>query len=151
GRRRVKNAVELDGIRRAQRAAEAGMDKAREMLRGANALDAVLMLEGEPLTSERLKRAIADGFTEHDMSSEDFIVSHQPQSSGGHDMGSGPISPGEPIVIDIWPKDRATACFADMTRTYVVGDPPDELVEYHRLVLDALQRAMDAVQPGVGG
>jgi Xaa-Pro aminopeptidase len=38
-----------------------------------------------------------------------------------------------------------------MTRTFVVGEPPAELVEYHRLVLEALQRANAALKAGVGG
>jgi Xaa-Pro aminopeptidase len=151
GRRRVKNPVELDGIRRAQRACEAAMDGLREMLRSADASDSVLMLDGEPLTSERIKRAIGDVFISHDMTSDEFIVSHGPQSAVGHEMGSGPIAPREPIVVDLWPRDRRTACYADMTRTYVVGEPPDELVEYHRLVLEALQRAIDSVKPGIPG
>ena len=32
-----------------------------------------------------------------------------------------------PIVIDIWPRDNETACYADMTRTFVVGEVPDEV------------------------
>jgi Xaa-Pro aminopeptidase len=153
GRRRVKNSVELDGIRRAQRACEAAMDAVRDMLRraDADASDSVLVLDGEPLTSERLKRAIGDVFTERDMTTDDFIVSHGPQSAVGHDMGSGAIAPGEPIVVDIWPRDRRTACYADMTRTYVVGDAPAELVEYHGLVLKALQQAIESVKAGVRG
>src|SRR6266511_3174784 len=126
-RRRVKNSVELDGIRRAQHAAEAAMDVVREMLRGADSSNSALVLDGQPLTCERLKRAI------------------------GHEMGSGPIEPGEPLVVDLWPRDRETACYADMTRTFVVGEPPAELVEYHRLVLEALQRANAALKAGVGG
>jgi Xaa-Pro aminopeptidase len=150
-RRRVKNAVELEGMRRAQRACEAALDVVRDMLRSADASNSILVLDGEPLTSERLKRAIGEVFTARDMAAEDFIVSHGPQSAVGHEMGSGPISPGEPIVIDLWPRDRTTACYADMTRTYVVGEPPAELVEYHRLVLQALEQALQGVKPGVGG
>jgi Xaa-Pro aminopeptidase len=66
-------------------------------------------------------------------------------------MGSGQIQAGEPIVIDLWPRDRQTACFADMTRTYVVGDPPAPLVEFQRLVLRALEDAISAIKPGVPG
>ena len=39
-------------------------------------------------------------------------------------MGAGAILPGEPIVIDIWPRDRESACFADMTRTFVSASRP---------------------------
>jgi Xaa-Pro aminopeptidase len=151
GRRRVKTAVELAGIRRAQRAAEAGMDAARDLLRRASANGGGLVVDGAQLTSERIKRAIAVVFTAHGMVADDFIVSHGPQSAVGHNMGSGPISPGEPIVIDLWPKDVETACYADMTRTYVVGEPPEEIVRYHTLCKEALDRSLVAIRSGVPG
>ncbi|HYX75986.1 MAG TPA: hypothetical protein VE757_02310, partial [Gaiellaceae bacterium] len=50
-RRRVKTEPELAGIRRAQRAAEAGMDAARDLFRRAEPANGGLRLEGEPLTS----------------------------------------------------------------------------------------------------
>ena len=151
GRRRVKNAVELAGMRRAQRAAEAGMDAARDLLRRASANGAGLVVDAEPLTSERIKRAIAAVFSAHGMVADDFIVSHGAQTALGHDMGSGAISPGEPIVIDLWPKDVETACYADMTRTYVVGEPPEEIVRYHTLCKEALDRSLVAIRSGVRG
>jgi Xaa-Pro aminopeptidase len=150
-RRRVKNDVELAGIRRAQRAAEAGMDAARGLLRRAELNGSALKVDGEPLTAERVKLAINEVFTAHGMVSDEFIVSHGPQSAVGHDMGSGPISPGESIVIDLWPKDAETACYADMTRTYVVGEPSDEVVEFHRLCKEALDRSLEAIRAGVRG
>jgi Xaa-Pro aminopeptidase len=64
-RRRVKTEAELDGIRRAQRGAEAGMAVAREMLRSADRSNGVLTLEGEPLTCERIKIAVERAFSEH--------------------------------------------------------------------------------------
>jgi Xaa-Pro aminopeptidase len=150
-RRRVKTPTQLEGIRRAQRAAEAAMDEARAMLRRADAGGDVLVLDGEPLTSERIKQAIGDVFTANDAVANEMIVSHGPQSAVGHEMGSGAIAPGEPIVIDLWPKDRVTGCHADMTRTFCVGDPPEELVEYHRLVKQALDDALAGVQAGASG
>ena len=84
-------------------------------------------------------------------SCDEFIVSHGAQSAIGHHMGAGPIVPGEPIVIDIWPRDRESACFADMTRTFVVGEPTDELVEWQRLVKEALDRSLELIRPGVRG
>jgi Xaa-Pro aminopeptidase len=150
-RRRVKSAVEIDGIRRAQRSCEAAMDAVRELLRGAKQNGAGLEVDGRPLTSEWLKRRIGEVFTEHDMLADEFIVSHGAQSAVGHDMGSGQLSAGEPIVIDLWPRDRETACFADMTRTYVVGEPPEEIVEYQQLCLQALEDALGAIKAGVPG
>ncbi len=53
------------------------------------------------------------------------------------------------IRLDIWPRDNESACYADMTRTFVVGDPPAELVEWHALVKEALDASFAELRPGV--
>lgn len=150
-RRRAKNEAELAGIRRAQNACEAALDRARELLRGAETNGAGLEVDGEPLTSERLKQEIEQVFSAHGVAGDDMIVSHGAQTAVGHDEGSGQLKPDEPIVFDLFPKDRETGCFADMTRTYVVGEPSEELKEYHRLVKEALERSTAEIKPGVNG
>src|SRR5262249_9731014 len=100
-RRRVKSDPELAGIRRAQSAAEAGMEAARALLRRAEPNGAGLVVDGEPLTSEGIKAAILEAFTQRGTVADEFIVAHGPQSAVGHDMGSGQIAAGEPIVIDV--------------------------------------------------
>jgi Xaa-Pro aminopeptidase len=150
-RRRVKSDAELAGIRRAQRAAEAAMDAARELLRPAERQNGNLTLDGEQLTCERLKLAVEQAFTANGAFADEFIVSHGPQTAVGHDMGSGPIAPDEPVCLDLFPRDRESGCFADMTRVFVVGTPSDELVEWHTLCKEALERSVAAVKPGVPG
>jgi Xaa-Pro aminopeptidase len=140
GRRRVKSDAELAGIRRAQRAAEQGMDIAREHLR-----------RGPGVTSEEIKAEIERHFTANGMVADEFIVSHGAQSAIGHHMGSGPITEGESVVVDLWPRDRETGCYADMTRTFVIGEPPAELVEWQGLVKRALDDAIAAIRAGVHG
>ena len=54
-------------------------------------------------------------------------------------------------MIDLWPRDNETFCFADMTRTFVVGDIPDELAEWQRLCKQALDRAVAEIKPGAAG
>jgi Xaa-Pro aminopeptidase len=149
-RRRRKNAKEVEGLRRAQRACEAALDVAREMLRNAKA-NGVVELDGKPLTVERLKLAIERVFSEHGVVGDEFIVSHGAQTAIGHEMGSGTLLPDEPIVFDLFPRDRETGVYSDMTRTYVVGTPSDELLEYHRLCKQALEETTAATKPGVNG
>jgi Xaa-Pro aminopeptidase len=149
-RRRRKNDVELAGLRRAQRAVEAALDVSRELLRNADA-DGTLVLDGEPLTSERIKLEIERVFSEHGVAAEHYTVSHGAQTAIGHDAGSGAILPNEPIVFDLFPRDRETGVYTDMTRTYVVGTPSDEVREYHRLAKEALDRVVAEVRPGVNG
>jgi Xaa-Pro aminopeptidase len=79
------------------------------------------------------------------------IVSHGAQTAVGHEPGHGAIAPGEPIVCDFYPQDPESGCYADVTRTFCLGEPPDELVEYHRLCREALDRALAAIRPGVTG
>src|SRR5437764_7622026 len=150
-RRRSKNETEIAGIRRAQRACEAALDASRELLRRAQPNGAGLEVDGEPLTCERLKRIIEDVFADHEVEGSDMIVSHGPQTAAGHNMGSGQIGPDEPIVFDLFPRDKVTGCYADMTRTYVVGEPSDEVKEWHRLVKEALDTSTAGVKPGVNG
>jgi len=138
-RRRVKTEAELAGIRRAAAAADAAFAAVGELVAAAN---------GE-LSCERLKAAIAAVVSERDCFLDDTIVSHGVQTAVGHELGSGPIAPGEPIVVDLAPRDRASACHADFTRTFVVGEPPARLVETHALVEEALDLAVGEIRPGV--
>jgi Xaa-Pro aminopeptidase len=156
-RRRVKSEYELAGIRRAQRAAEAGMDAARDLLRrastsgrpadGGHALD----VDGAPLTVERVKAAMFAAFVANGASCDDIIVAPGPQGAVGHDMGSGPIDAGVPVVIDIWPRDNESFMYCDMTRTFVVGEVPEDVEQWHRLSKEALDRAISEIKAGADG
>jgi Xaa-Pro aminopeptidase len=150
-RRRVKTDAELAGIRRAQRAAEAGMDAARDLLRRAANTNGGLGVDGEPLTVERVKSAMFAAFVANGAGSDDIIVAPGPQGAVGHDMGSGPISAGVPIVIDIWPRDNESFMYCDMTRTFVVGDVPEDVARWHSLTKDALDRAISEIRDGADG
>jgi Xaa-Pro aminopeptidase len=150
-RRRVKSAGELAGIRRALRAAEAGMATALELLRAAERRNGALTVEGETLTCELIKERVERDFVRHGCSTDEFIVSHGPQTAVGHDMGSGPIVPDDLVMLDLFPRDRASACFADMTRTFAVGAVPDDIREYHRLSKQALELCVESIRPGLSG
>ena len=148
-RRRVKTDAELAGIRRAQLAAEAGLTAGVSLLREAENGDGVLWLHGEPLTVERIKMAMGQVFATHGCSAEEFVVAPGPQGAAGHEMGHGPIRFGEPVVVDLWPRDDASSCFADMTRTFAVGPVADGVRAWHEVTKEALDRATGIVRAGV--
>jgi Xaa-Pro aminopeptidase len=151
-RRRVKTQAQLAGIRRAQLAAEAGMTAAVALLRSARPGEGSLSVDGRALSCELLKEAIGDAIAGAGATVGDaLIVSHGAQTAIGHDLGSGPISASEPIVIDVWPRDLESACHADMTRTFVVGEVPEEIRRFHALTLEALERSREAVRSGAAG
>ncbi len=143
-RRRRKSGTQLEGIRRAQKAADAAMGVAAALIHELR----------DGLTSEDVRAAMAAVASEHGCDMPDgVIVSHGAQSALGHEAGYGEIVRGEPVVVDIWPRDRASRCYADMTRTFVAGggEPPEELAEYWRLTRDSLDRVYAEVRPGVNG
>jgi Xaa-Pro aminopeptidase len=151
GRRRAKTARELEGIRRAQRAAEAGMAAAAELLRAAGTEHGRLVLDGAELSAERVRTAIRDACAAAGAPAPPDIMVVSALSGGGHDPGSGPLPAALPIVIDLWPRDEQTGCWADMTRTFVVGEPSDDVLALAGVVRTALDAARSAVRPGRTG
>jgi len=140
-RRRAKSDVELEGVRRAQHGCELAMDAIRGRLR-----------QGGGVTCEGLRAEALRVFTEEGLVAPDIvIVSHGPQTAIGHEPGHGPIEPGEPVVVDLFPRDAETGCFADMTRTFCIGEPPEQLVEQHALCFQSLERVYGALRAGVLG
>lgn len=150
-RRRSKSSYELAGIRRAEKAAEAGMAAARDLLRRAEPANGGLSVDGEELTCELVKERVQATFLAHGAVTDEMIVSHGPQTAIGHEMGSGSIGRDDVVLLDLFPIDVESACFADITRTFVVGDVPDEFHEWHALCREALELAVSGVKPGVNG
>ena len=138
-RRRIKTEPEIEGIRRAQRAADQAMAVAARMIREGG-------VTSEEVRAEMQAVCDAEGCDLPD----DVIVSHGPQSAIGHEPGHGPIGEGEVVIVDIWPRDRVSRCWADMTRTFMAGGmaPPDELAEYWRLTRESLDRSFAEVRAG---
>jgi Xaa-Pro aminopeptidase len=150
-RRRVKSASELSGIRRAQAAAEAGMSAAAEVLRHAVVTDGRLTVDGDVLTAESVRATVREACQARGAPAPPDIIVSSPWSGYGHDPGSGPLPADLPIVIDLWPRDEASACCADMTRTFVVGEISEQVRVLEGLVLEAIERAREAVAPGITG
>ena len=146
-RRRAKAPHELAGIRAAQRAAEAAMSAARELLREWGG-------SGE-LRAEDVRGLLRETCARHGALCPPDVIVASRWSGHGHDPGHGPLPGGLPITIDLWPCDEQSGCWADMTRTFLVGEAPLEhaglIAENHRLSLLALEAAREAVRPGVTG
>ncbi len=150
-RRRVKSAAELAGIRRAQTAAEAGMSAAAALLRQAAPDDGRLVLGGEVLTAEAVRAVLRDACQQHGAPAPPDVIVASVWQGFGHEAGSGPLPANLPIAIDLWPRDELSGCWADMTRTFVVGEIDDAVRALEALVREAIERAREAVRPGVTG
>ena len=160
--RAVKTDEEVDAIREAQRANEAAMRAAEELIAGADVAGedvpaegeikaGTLLRDGEPLTSERVTEEIEVTLLRHGCALDETIVAGGAQAADPHDRGSGPLRANEAIIVDIFPRSKATKYNADMTRTFCVGEPGGTLREWYDLTERALEAALDAVEPGATG
>jgi Xaa-Pro aminopeptidase len=150
-RRRVKTPGELAGIRRAQRAAEAGMNVAETLIREAERSYGGLHHEGEPLTAERVRAAMRAACAAAGAPAPVDVLVSSALSGGGHDPGAGSLPADLPIVIDLWPRDEESGCWADMARTFVGGEVAPEVAELRDVVREALEAARSAARPGITG
>ncbi|HEY4094685.1 MAG TPA: M24 family metallopeptidase [Baekduia sp.] len=150
-RRRVKSPAELAGIRRAQRAADAGMAAAAAMLRDAVPEGDTLVRGGAPLTAEDVRAALREACAAHGAPAPPDVVVASVWQGFGHNPGSGPLPASLPIQIDLWPRDEASGCWADMTRTFVVGEVTAPVRAQEALVARVFADVRAAVRPGITG
>jgi Xaa-Pro aminopeptidase len=151
GRRRAKTPAELAGIERAQRAAEAGMAAGERLIRGAGHEAGRLVHDGEELTAEAVRAAVRAACAAEGAPAPPDIMVTSLGSGGGHDPGAGPLPADLPIEIDLWPRDEASGCWADMTRTFVSGEVGAEVAKLRDIVREALEAARAAARPGISG
>jgi Xaa-Pro aminopeptidase len=150
--RAIKTDEEVEYIRATQKATEASMAAAEALISGATVDDDdTLYHEGEVLTSDRVRTEIEETLRERNCVFDECIVACGPAAARGHDTGSGPLLADTPIVVDIYPYDRGTKFYADMTRTFVKGEPSEQIREWYDLTEEALAAALDAIEPGVTG
>ena len=150
--RAVKTDAETEHVRTAQTANEAAMERAEHLIGDATVdEEGRLRYDGDVLTSERVKEAIEVALLRHGCALDETIVACGRDAADPHDRGSGPLVAGEPIIVDIFPRDKATKYHADMTRTFCLGEPDDTIREWYHLTQHAKEAALDAVEPGVTG
>ena len=124
-RRRAKSPAELDGIRAAQRAAEAAMGAARDLFAPARpGADGRLLVDGGPLTAEAVRALLRATCAEHGAPCPpDVIVASVWQGDGARaGQRPAPRRPADPGRHLAAPRGQLR-CWADMARTFMVGDP----------------------------
>jgi len=149
--RKHKTAAELAEIRRVAGVTCEALRGVAHCLAGAAVRDGELWLEGERLSVGRLKAEIARIFAAAGLEQpRGNIVA--PGGEGGVPHSSGTparvLRAGEALVVDLFPRG---GLFADCTRTFCVGDPPEPVAAAFSAVHEALLAAHAAVRPGVRG
>lgn len=149
--RKRKDAREIDLIASVGRRTEEVVDEVRAVLRKATIAGDRVLVDARPLTLGDLKQIVRAGVMNRGM-----VEDHDTILSQGHDAGvphsrgdaNALVRPSVPIVLDIFPVDRDSGYFFDMTRTFCVGPVPDELRHIHADVLTAFETMRDSMKPG---
>lgn len=139
--RKRKEPWEVDAIRSVGERTEQVIDGVRRLLR-----------DPKPgMTLGDLKSFVTSEITRLGMIEDHETILSQGRDAGvPHSRGdaSAPLRPSVPLVLDIFPADRTSGYFFDTTRTFCIGPVPDELERMHAEVLEAFEKARDAVRPG---
>jgi Xaa-Pro aminopeptidase len=132
-----KSPGEVDALRRAGAAIDTVHARMGELLRAGR-------------TEAQVSADILAAIREAGHASADFaIVAAGPNgASPHHEPGERVIAAGEPVVVDIGGTMPDGYC-SDMTRTYVVGEPPADFLAYYDALQQAQAAAVAAVRPGV--
>ncbi|MDP8952843.1 MAG: Xaa-Pro peptidase family protein [Actinomycetota bacterium] len=152
GLRRAKTEEEISYIEETQRAVEAACALAVGLLEEADiGEDGTLIYGGENLTSERLRSEIDVELLRRGYAADGTITASGTQAADPHERGHGPLKAGESIILDIFPVDKASRYYADMTRTFVKGEPSPELARMYDAVLESQEAALSMIRAGVNG
>ncbi|GAA0198920.1 M24 family metallopeptidase [Haladaptatus pallidirubidus] len=149
--RATKTDEEIEHVRVAQKANEVSMRAAEDLLSAATVENGILHHDGEVLISERVKEEIEVTLLRHGAALDETIVACGSDAADPHNRGSGPLKANEAIIVDIFPRDKASKYHADMTRTFVKGEPSDKIRARYNLTHEAFDAALEAVEPGVTG
>jgi Xaa-Pro aminopeptidase len=147
----VKSAGEIDAIRTAAMLTGEAIDAGIDLIRRSKPSHGKLRLDGRPLTSERVRTAIDFALMERGLVGQNTIVAGGDDAVDPHNVGSGPLKAGFPVIIDCFPRSTATGYHADITRTVYRGRPSKRLREMWDAVRDGQQLGCEMIRPGVPG
>lgn len=149
--RKRKEPWEIEAIASVGERTEDVVDRVREVLREIVVEDDHVLHRGEVLTLGVLKRLVSSEIARLGMVEDhDTILSQGRDAAVPHSRGdaSAPVRPSSPIVLDIFPLDKESGYFFDMTRTFCVGPIPDDLARIHAEVLEAFEIAEERMVAG---
>src|SRR5215210_6160677 len=151
--RRAKTFEEISHIEEAQRAVEEACAHAGGILEEAKVSgDGTLRWRGETLTSEILRSEIDVELLRRGCTADEgTIAAGGPQAADPHESGHGPLRAGEAIILDIFPRSQKSRYYADMSRSFVKGEPGEGLQEMYDAVLEAQETALSMIRAGVNG
>jgi len=150
--RRAKDAETIELIRTVQRETEVAIEMACVLIARAKAdAQGVLMHQGSALTAERVGEMIDAHLLKRGCITPGNIVAQAPHAFDCHNPGTGELRTGLPIIVDVFPRSRASLFHGDCTRCVVQGDVPSEVVRMHTAVAAAKGAGIAALRAATTG
>lgn len=149
--RRIKTPEEAAKIAATELAGMEALQRAIDIVAEADIRDGLLWRDGRPLSGRDLVVAVETRLLELGCTTTDSICCGGPESADPHRTTSPTLRVGLPIVLDIYPFDKITRYWGDMTRTVVRGSPPAEVEAMWEATLEAQEAGLAAVRPGANG
>lgn len=149
--RKRKEAWEIEMIASVGARTEAVVDRIRRILRQCIVERDHLLFNGEVLTLGHLKQVVSSEIARLGLIEDhETILSQGRDAAIPHSRGDAGavVRPSVPLVLDIFPADRDSGFFFDLTRTFCVGPVPGELQRIHSDVLAAFQLAAEEMHAG---
>jgi Xaa-Pro aminopeptidase len=136
--RRVKDLVEVDALRAAARAVDGIVDEMRARPFGGRTESDV--------HRELVQRMLDAG---HERANFAIVGSGPNGASPHHESGTRVIQPGDVVVCDFGGSMRQYC--SDITRLFVVGEPPDEVRDAYAVLVEAQEQGVRAATVGTPG
>ena len=144
--RLIKSENEVDEIRKCAAIVEKVFQEVMDAIASSSiGSDDELILNGEPLTSERIRKFMEDRSYALGAVAEGTIVSCGDDACDPHNIGHGTLYANQPIVIDFFPYSRDSGYFSDVTRTFLKGHPSDQQKRLYDAVKSAHDMAINMV------
>ncbi|HNX17730.1 MAG TPA: Xaa-Pro peptidase family protein [Methanoregula sp.] len=149
--RAKKTPEEIRFIQTVQKKTERAMALGIALISHATEKKGILYHNGAPLTSEVVRTEMHKHLMDDGCRAVETIISCGKDTAFPHIIGSGPLRPHEPIVIDMFPRDETSGYYADMTRTISKGKPDQQIIDMYDAVKEAQQIGISIIKAGVPG
>jgi Xaa-Pro aminopeptidase len=153
--RATKDPEEIQEMKKVARAALEAMSEALELIRTSHAEgDQVTDSSGAPVTVGAVKACVSTALARKGLQEPfDTILSIGRESGIPHATNPDDtvLAVGKTVVFDLFPCRKGGGYFFDITRSFVIGNAPEEALRLYEEVLAAQEKAIEQASAGVYG
>lgn len=150
--RLIKSREAQNEIRKANKICAEGIALCGDLLHRSRISKNKLILNGETLTSEGLRKRVQALFLSRGLEPlSELIIAGGKQACDPHCLGFGPLKPRELIIVDLFAPLESSHYWGDMTRTFLKGTPSPAQMRLVTTVLAAQKNAVSEIRPGADG